>query len=179
MFMGAYWGSRRETREEVALRLAGFLYLLSASDSRLSVWYLKGDSRKTAKQKITADLRGVAVALTGNRRDADNETIPELGLSFAAWNGQDVSLSCTMGACHPLFQNRVVVSQNALPGSGFSEQRREILSAAVATFRPEHAVVTGHEVMIGADADDPWGAGWLIFQNGELREDSSFCQEVV
>ena len=164
MFMGAYWSERKESREQAAERLARFLEAVSREDPAMTTWYKKARSKAAANTPVGTDPASIASNFRVNRRDVDNEVIPDLGFSFSAWNGESIGLSAAIGAFSPYVLNSVVLS--CAPGSATKSpsQWRRILEAAVAAFQPEHAVVTSHELLTRVGADHPWEAGWLTYQ---------------
>jgi len=91
-FLGAYWGARRETVEQCAVRLQRFLWQLGQFEPSLEAWFERGRSRREAlTSKIDPDSLGALERLVRkgqNKRDMTGEVIGELGYQIGIWNGQ-------------------------------------------------------------------------------------------
>jgi hypothetical protein len=116
--VSAFWGDRPEDQERVAERLARCLQRLGEIDPVLSGWRPKGGSRKsaTANPILSLDAAALLGRLRAQHGDFSREPMPELGFSFAAWNGGhaggESAFSCTAGlqAGSPHLTNRAVVT---------------------------------------------------------------------
>lgn len=176
MFLGAYWGIRRETRTECALRISTALTAMTKHHSALGSWYRKGRTKSAAiKNQLDVSAESLGEILKTNRRDADGSEISELGFSIGLWNGSDVlpvSFSATCGACTKYVKNSVMLELPADINVGAEEslrpqQVRELLADIIAAFDPDTAVVTSHEYIDRAGGGAPWEAGgWLVYQRG-------------
>ena len=105
-YLGAYWGSRRESSLRCGERLARCTTMLGQIDGALGSWYRRAASKAAAKTPVGRDAESFArlLAQGRNRRDDDGEVIEELGFSFGLWNRAKpaVGMSGTVGA-HPAF----------------------------------------------------------------------------
>jgi hypothetical protein len=166
MFLGCYWAARKETREEVALRMARFIVSLKLRSERFSDWYSKGGSRATAHKKLDTTAVGLANELRTNRRDIGGEVILELGFSFGAWNGKAASITATIGSYSPLVGNAVVLNVSDSPAELSIETWCEMLEDAITIFEPQHGVVTSTELLARKHAERPWDIGFLTYELG-------------
>ncbi len=174
MFIGAYWSQRSEPQESAAGRLAVFLEALASFGDDFATWYGKGVSRSLAlRTPMKLDAASLVGNLRANRRDGDRMPIPDLGYSFGAWNGGDVSLSATIGSWNEHVGNAVVLNLGADTGIGRDSYQR-VMEAAVRAFDPDHAVVTSHGLMSRAGATRPWEAGLFTYSRGGRIERHSF-----
>jgi hypothetical protein len=171
MFLGAYWAQRKESRDQVAARIAIFLDRISRCDPLLVAWFLKGKSRLSAGVPLETTSAGIALRLEVNRRDVGGDLIAELGFSLGAWNGSDISLAATLGAFSPYVQNAVVLSFDGTLPTKTTREWRYLLDGAVEAFAPDHAVVTSAELLASAKAVRPWEAGLLTYdRGGDVKE---------
>ena len=129
-FIGSYWSARKESREQVADRLARFLLLISTCDSTLAAWFMKGRTQKSANTPLGQVASDLATKLKVNRRDIGSEVMSELGFSVGACNARGVSLQGTLGCYSPHVQNSIVLSYD--PSSKTPDQgtMRAMLEAA-------------------------------------------------
>lgn len=165
MFAGAYWVARTESRSEVAERLVAFARGIAEASARLQGWYRTGRPEADASRHlIGVNVDSVARELKVNRRDIGREPIPELGFSFSAWNGVDVSLHAVLGAYARVGLNCVVLDAEVAPGTeGFDESVwRRVIQGLVDAFEPEHAAVVNGERW-PPDGSRPWERGWLRY----------------
>ncbi len=106
-YLGAYWGSRKESSLRCGQRMAGCIARLSKIDEALGSWFRRGVSKAAAKTPVELDAEslGKLLAQGVNRRDVGGDAIEELGFSIGLWNRARpaVGLSATVGA-HPSFQ---------------------------------------------------------------------------
>lgn len=170
MFIGAYWGNRKETRDECAKRIADVLQRLAQNHPALGTWYQKGRSKNAALKNIvelTPD--SIGRILRTNNRDTDSLPIVELGFRIGVWNGNTqlaASFSATCGGYSDVVKNRVVLDFDPSWDAGLlsSERMRSILTDFIEAFDPEKAVVTSLEYMDRAGVNAPWDAGWLMYE---------------
>lgn len=106
-YIGAYWGSRRESALQCGERLADCILRLGEIDKVLGSWFRRGASKAAAKVPVVPDGKSLCQLLAKgvNRRDVDSEVVEELGFSVGLWNraSPTVGLSGTVGA-YPSFQ---------------------------------------------------------------------------
>lgn len=171
MFVGAYWGKRKETRDECAKRIADVLQRLGENHPALGTWYQKARS-KSAAMKNTVELSPGSIGriLRTNTRDTDGSPIAELGFSIGVWNGNDelpASFSATCGGYSDFVKNSAVLDFD--PSWDYVElvtsgRLRTVLVDLVKALDPDKAVVTSHEYLDRAGVDDPCDAGWLVYE---------------
>lgn len=169
MFIGAYWGNRKETRDECAKRIADVLQRLAQNHPALGAWYQKGRSKNAALKK-TVELTPDSIGriLRTNNRDTDGLPILELGFRMGVWNGNTqlaASFSATCGGYSDVVKNRVVLDFDPSCDLGLlsTERMRAILVDFIEAFDPDKAVVTSLEYMDHAGVKDPCDAGWLMY----------------
>ena len=172
MFIGAYWGSRQESRLRAAERIASLLQSLVCIDARFSDWYLKGHSSELAdSNRLSPSTDVISTALKTNNRDVDGAPIDELGFSLGLWNGLEsfpCGLTVRCGVSSNVVTNAVVFqlpSQNnvlAVLGEGVL---RQMLLSVVTAFDPTVAVLTSHEYLkkLGGGLPASTG-GWLVYR---------------
>src|SRR5882724_3387900 len=104
-YIGAYWGPRVQSIEEVTAAALNLFRRLAEADTLFSDWYQLGRSSKEAKEHVFVPGEDSVrqLLLRGqNRRDADRRPIGELGFSLSVWNGRvgpgAANLSILMGA---------------------------------------------------------------------------------
>jgi hypothetical protein len=166
MFVGAYWGQRKESKESAAERIAAFLEDLAGCGDAFATWYSKATSRAVAlRSPMGRDAASLVRNLKPNRRDADRQPIPELGHSLSAWNGGNFSFSATIGSWNEQVGNAVVLNLGAERDLGQDSYQR-IIEAAVRAFDPDHAVITSHEQINRAGATRPWEVGFFMYHRG-------------
>jgi hypothetical protein len=87
-YLGAYWGSRRESSLRCGQRLAACAARLGEIDEALGSWFRRAVSKAAAKTPVDLDAEslGRLLAQGVNRRDGDGEVIEELGFSAGLWN---------------------------------------------------------------------------------------------
>jgi hypothetical protein len=163
MFLGAYWSARQAPRNEVAVRMAGFLSDLGQLDDALSIWYPKGSKASTAP--VPLDPAGISEQLTQNRRDSDGRPLLDLGWRIALWNGSHASFTALAGALSPRVVNSVILDLGLQQRLPLGEQEN-IIRSMVQRFEPDRAVATSSELLRASGADRPWEAAWLSYERG-------------
>lgn len=174
MFIGVYWGARRESRERVADKLSSFLRAIAFVDPVVSSWFFTARRKSEADKPLLTDLVTISQALEVSRKDIGREVMTDLGFSLGVWNGGALSLSVRMGSDNPSIQNSVVIScHDSHPGLS-AQAARDVLDRAIAIFQPERGAVTTTTLLNQVSAKHPWEAGWLVYQRGRgIREDRS------
>lgn len=167
MFAGAYWPSRAETREQAACRIVAFLKAIRPLSENFAIWYLTARRKRDASaHALQLDIDGVADRLRVHKKDVGGEEIPELGYSLAIGNGDAMSVSVGIGSYSKYVGNSVVLSGRGKPDCAISDAVwREILSAEIREFEPEHAVVGRMARLAAAAPGKPWEIGWLTYEN--------------
>ena len=158
----------------MAERLVHFLDALARESDLLSRWFLKGNTRASARTPLELDVGAVAFTLKVNRRDVGGEVIPELGFSLGVWNGRTADVSATMGAYSRYVGNSVVLSFSHPPANFGAKEWKSLVEIAVRELDPDHAVVTSSEYLRKTGAQDPWEAGWFIFRRGGTIDEHPF-----
>ncbi len=85
-YAGAYWGGRRESPEQCALRAETFLSQLSLVDPSLARWFKQGNTRGDALKHLIAPDRSTLEKMFRRGKD---RVFEELGFRLNAWNGQE------------------------------------------------------------------------------------------
>lgn len=155
-YVGAYWGSRRESAAEAGDRLARCVSSLASYDPVLGAWFKRGASKAAAKIPVGLDAAalGELFAKGRNRRDFGGEVIEELGFSIGLWNRARpaVGLSAKVGAYTTLpgILNSFVLELPALDGESASLYRpgtaTAIFQAVVDAWEPDWATWTTHRL---------------------------------
>ena len=139
LFVGLYWGQRRENRKAVAKRLAQFFEIIRA-EQRFETWYKLGISKKISL-KDELDLTVAAV----EKRLGDSDFVPE-GFTFAAWNGADSSIETAVGAYDEYLLNSLTISlPSEIPWSESLNLAKTVFKAGDIAFAPEWGVLTSDE----------------------------------
>lgn len=172
-YVGAYWGSRRESVESCAGRLSRCMAGLAEADPALARWYRTARSRTAARTPVPADAAGLAdlLARGRNRRDDTGEAIEELGFSVGMWNRSrpEVGLRASVGKTSGV--NAVVLRLPA-PAEGPQLYRgrtaRAVMGAVAETWQPRWATWTTDPWREAQAADLPRGpvVGWLTYLGG-------------
>ncbi len=169
-FVGAYWTSRRETKERCARRVAEFFGRIQMIPD-LACWFTKGGSTKVAiRLPVPANAEGILPFLKTNNRDTDGSAIAELGFSLNLWNGRSTSLSVTCGAFSPVIRNAIVLN---LPTAAEVEAKdlmdmRSLLEAVIDIWEPDQAVATSFQLMADRGGGMPWQTkGWFNYGKNE------------
>lgn len=169
-FVGAYWPSRRETKEQCALHVADFFARIE-KHSDLSQWFTEGKSAKTStKAPVPVNAEAILPFLKTNNRDTDGSAIAELGFNLNLWNGSSVSLSITCGAFASSIRNSVLIN---LPSAAEVREEdlrlmRSLLEAIIDVWTPSSAVATSPQLMAENGRGMPWQTrGWYNYSKSE------------
>lgn len=187
MFVGAYWGKRKETRDECAKRIADLLQRLGQEHPALATWYQKGRSKGEALRNIVElSADSICRIFEMHNRDTDGSQIEELGYRIGVWNGSNelpASFSASCGCYSDFVGNSAVLdfdpSWDDVKAMS-SEQLRAMLVDFVEAIDPDKAVVTSDEYLDRAGVDNPSAAGWLMYDRNrgvdEIVEQGTFGQ---
>lgn len=177
-YVGAYWGSRKESPEECARRMAAFLNLLAPADPFLARWYKPA---KTQKDALKHPLMPPAVpTLTelfrrGVNREEGGPIFEDLGFSFWLGNGggnyDRAGLRTTCGCSSAAVSNACVLS---LPTLGHGANADRVLTAPVLTgavrsmalaWEPDWAVATSsdHRDILSEKGRAGTFIGWVTY----------------
>lgn len=173
-YLGAYWGSRRESSLRCGERLARCVARLGQVDEALESWFRRAASKAAAKTPVELDAEslGQLLAQGRNRRDVGGEVIEELGFSIGLWNRAKpaVGMSGTVGA-HPAFPGMLNSFVLDFPPPEDDALRlydpavaEAIFQAVVEEWEPDWATWTSHALRNaqGAAPREPV-VGWMTY----------------
>lgn len=177
LYIGAYWGPRKESAGQCAERLATCLRELAAASDVFASWYEKGKSRRDATKRPVepsqhSDILGVLEA-GSSKRDIDKSVIEDLGFRVGLWNGaseeHSVSLNVTCGlfAQNANLRNSVVLDFPEILGElGEKDRALQALLAVVRGWEPEWAGIISR----ASRTTRPFTPGspfvdWMIYLN--------------
>lgn len=178
LYVGAYWGNRKETANQCAARLESLLTVLSGCDDVFSRWYEKGRSAGEAARReisITRESLKALLERGRNRRGRDGAVVEELGFRLSIWNGlpgEQADLTFQCGSCastpNTWIPNSCLLN---LPTHAAGERLRKvglllrIVDAFIRACQPTWAVVTSHEYRETAAKAEPGAplVGWLTY----------------
>jgi hypothetical protein len=145
-FVGVYWSSRRESREQCAMKIAEFLIALRSMHPVFGQWHVPVRSRKKKEtaRELPWDASSIANLLTQNQKDIGKEVIPELGFGYAGWNEVDQHLSANFTMYSGSYSNHVgnsvvveITDRSAFPVTILGD----VLRKAVQVFDPDEGTV--------------------------------------
>jgi hypothetical protein len=119
MFVGAYWGARREKIEECASRLDKYLVSLEKLGRGFQTWYSKADTytRAMVSEPINFTSKESLLELLDlgrNKRDDGDKVIEELGFRVSFWNKSEqdhaVEVTIRCGAFSTRVSNNAVLN---------------------------------------------------------------------
>ncbi len=172
----AYWGPRRESPEECALRAMAFFSNLADCDSLLAHWNKipkpRGRGRKTPL--TPPELQTLAEAFRhGVNREPGGPPIEELGLTVAAYNDGTregyASLTMRCGSHAAGVSNACVLS---LPSEGPHADRllttpmlTKLLRGMVSSWEPDWALAgsSAYRMKYREPDSAPFSLGWLTY----------------
>jgi hypothetical protein len=156
-YLGAYWGARRESADECAVRLANFLSRVGEQEHMFGRWHIlipRAGSPPVRQRDLTSGALTETLLQGRNRRDDDGTVIEDLGLlvSLGTDDGDEdlLRMSVKCGAFTPFAANSCVIE---FPRTGPSRERlltataaRALMHHVSAAWRPDWAVVTSDPV---------------------------------
>lgn len=156
-YLGAYWGSRRESLPACADRLTTCLGRLGEIDPSLASWFERARSRRAATSEVALEPESMRNILNKgvNRRDEDGRVLAELGYSVGLWNRAKptIGLGCTVGA-HPSSKGILNCFVLDFPPPEAEAQRlyepsvaKAILEVIVEAWEPSWATWTSHSLL--------------------------------
>lgn len=176
LFIGAYWSSRKESRQECAERIATFLRSIE-SHAGLDRWFLKARSRKAAMMPLELTIEAIGERLKTNSQDTDGTPIQELGFNLNVWNGSDAnpaSLVITCGVFSSFVKNSAVLYLPPQPpptDAHSCETFRALLEKCVKAWDPDDALVTSTQFLNRKGGGMPWvTGGWATYRRGQCIE---------
>lgn len=177
-YLGAYWGVRKETVEECAQRMAGFLACLAECDPCFARWFKTGWSRKEAlTHEIKPDIATLqALLLAGrSRTDVGHKIIEQLGFLVGLWNGASdnaesagLTIDCGSYAPRPGVNSCVI----DLPYGGPVAERllrvsvlRAVMECVVSAWDPDWAAVMSrsYQKLVPFPPANAPRMGWLAY----------------
>ncbi|QJE99145.1 Imm52 family immunity protein [Luteolibacter luteus] len=174
--IGAYWPSRKETKEQCAERAAIFFDLIRSYPD-LTPWFAKGKSAKAAlKFPVQTSIDGILPFFRTNNRDTDHSPIVDLGFHLDLWNGDSVSLSICCGSFSPYISNFVLIEFADTPevGSHGLVKMRSLLEVVIDIWEPDHAIAAPSQWILESGTKHPWQTkGWFNFSKSEGIIDNS------
>ena len=178
LYLGAYWGDRREDLDACTERLMNFLLKLGACDGVFEQWFETGWSREEAlSRKVAierADLRKL-VYKGRHLTDIGSKLMEDLGFSIFLWNGcpedngeMGFNVNCGSYTGNPGLVNNCVIN---LPRRGAAAERilsvkslERLMSVVVEAWEPDWAVITLHALREGFKVRPRSPVfGWLLF----------------
>ncbi len=184
-YLGAYWGIRKESVEECAQRLAGFLMCLAECDPCFLHWFKKGKSRKEAlTHKINPDVASLQILLLAGRHRTDigHKVIEDLGFLVGLWNGastdtESAGLTVTCGSYAPRpGVNSCVIN---LPyGKTMTERLlrvpvlKAVMECVVSAWDPDWSVITSRQYQdkVPLPPSNAPRMGWLLYLSSRRGE---------
>lgn len=170
-FIGAYWSSRKESRDECAQRAASFLQSLG-DQPLLRNWHPKTKTRRDPPpQSLPLLPQELSKRFTTNNRDSDRTPILELGYSFSAWNGNHAmpaSFAMTCGCYSRRVKNCATL---ALPGIASAdadaiEEFGHLLELLVKAWEPDFGVATTMQTFAKPLVSVETVKGWFVYHTG-------------
>ncbi|MCI0738941.1 MAG: immunity 52 family protein [Gemmataceae bacterium] len=144
LYLGAYWGARRESIQQCAERLCRFLSTLSKQDQLFSRWYRPIKHKNEVKSELKFKKNEELVKLFCDLRKEKDDIDCVLGHSAQMWNGEEhshfagLSITCGLYSSHPGLSNVCLVYLPAdLPGLRKPEKLVPVLSGAATHWEPE------------------------------------------
>jgi len=145
-FIGAYWGPRPESREEVAVKLLAFVDEISVFEESFLYWHIaspKAEKKNPPPPRLTKEY--IASELTIQKTDFSSISMPEIGFGFMAWTKSnakfDATLSATCGVYSEHINNRVILDFNKLRTLPSKYLLKDIFAIMVKIFKPDRAVI--------------------------------------
>lgn len=178
LYIGAYWGQRKQSADECAERLIACLKGLEATSSAFESWFRRGKSKQAALQQPVdpSDYSGIVGLLESgrNKRDTDRSVIEDLGFSVGLWNGTDgdrsasMSVACGVYSPNPHLRNSVVLDfPKQLDELGSRESALNALIAVVEAWKPDWAGIISR----ASRTARPFSPGspfvdWMFYRSG-------------
>jgi len=158
--IGAYWGPRPESREEIAEKLLSFIEEISVFEASLLHWHMatpKAEKKNPPPPKLTKEY--IASVLKMQKTDFGSIPMPEIGFGLMAWTKSnakfDATLSANCGGYSKYLDNRINLN--------FDESNpppqyllRDIFAIMVKIFDPDKAVINFSDNFSAKTG--PWGA---------------------
>ncbi len=181
-YAAVYWGPREESLDECTDRTVRWFEAIGQVDPLFANWFHKGYSRKEAMTRPFSPGREAIRDLLDRGRhytDFDPKVMPDLGFDFGLWadagDDEAASLSVGCGMYSPYVSNVCLLEP---PGAGPAAERlvqvdvfRQLLSAAVRCWEPDHGLVVSHQCLDKLNlGDQDFDVGWLTYLSNKFRE---------
>ena len=179
-YVGAYWGSRRETALECARRAELFLLMLARCDPSFTQWYRagRGFPRGLPGHPVHPELEELEpLFLKGrNRTDFGKKVIEELGFGLLVWNAKqeatDLHMRC--GGFSPFWPANACVMHP--PREGEVRERllcvpvlEQVLASVATAWDPDCAHAGSTEmVRLVEQGRNEVRVGWLTYLSRRL-----------
>jgi hypothetical protein len=144
IIIGAYWGPRKESREDSGIRLSHFFNEQSMIDPALAIWELLGPNdailgtTQTDATRALPDLHSI---------ENENPPIdPRLGRRFRGWKPRGSSFATLTGRLGSTMENNVLIGTRE--GEFTDEQLKHLFQVTVQVFDPDAAMITGGEMLV-------------------------------
>ncbi|MFD2422199.1 Imm52 family immunity protein [Amycolatopsis pigmentata] len=162
-FLGAYWGSRIESAEDCARRLARYCRLAEL-DPLPPTWLKVGRNRA---ESLSLRIDPSNDNLRRLLEQSYDEKFPGLGFRLAVWDGREssgVAMKVTCGSDARVSPNVVVINPPSPSGEGLRLYRpetvRAVFCAVVDEWDPDWAAFAS-DAMRDSQGDARPYAGWL------------------
>lgn len=176
-YAGVYWGMRKETTQECALRTASLLQGLAEHDSLFSKWYQKAHTLKEAKKNYIPkdNLQRIQSLFDGgkNYTDLDHHVIDELGSNIGLWAEEEEGKSASLNILCGCYSD-VVINSCIIDLRDKSPKEKSILNTAkvvnilasmVTAWQPDWGVVNSYSYLSLApkiEQQSP-SVGWVTY----------------
>jgi hypothetical protein len=172
-YIGAYWGSRAETLNEVKDKVIQTLKRLADEDEQFANWYEGGMGRKEALSKrvtINSDTIQRLCLEQVRKGELSQDGVSKMGFLFGLWTGhkeeETSSISFSVGTASKWLTNSCVIK---LPFRGSAHERllqqktaTTIIALLVKIWNPDYAVLTSHDLNDKLDIGNK--IGWITYQ---------------
>jgi immunity protein 52 of polymorphic toxin system len=179
-YVGAYWGSRKETALECARRAELFFHMLARCDPSLTHWYHagRGSPRELPGWPVRPEVVELEKLLLRGRSRADvgKVVIEELGFRQMVWDTKKeptyLTLSC--GKYSPSSGSNVCLLQPHRQGAVRERLLRvpvltEVLTSMATAWDPDYAMASSSEMVNLVEKEgDEVRVGWLTYLSRRL-----------
>jgi hypothetical protein len=179
-YIGAYWGSRKESLQQIAGKTFQTLQVLSEIDEQFFKWYDTGMSRKQALQnKLEIDEETIKkIALKRVKKgEMDENGFAVNGFLFSLWTGHidEESSSITFAVGNTFntdnITNSCVIS---IPFEGAARERllhiekaKKIIAVLVDIWAPDYSVLTSQSLNNKLNVIND--IGWVTYRKSIKR----------
>ncbi len=180
-YVGAYWGSRKETLNEVAEKTTIMLARLSELNSHYSTWYELGMSRKNAlEKKVLNNTEYIKKLYQQNIRKGEIDSLGYTTHSFSLglWTGhadyESSSISLSAGGVFNSkgISNRCVIK---IPYEGEMrdcllkfEKAMSLINILIEIWNPDYALFSSHYLADKINGVN--GIGWITYNRNFKKQ---------